>query len=326
MPRYSSFTRYGLLRYSAEPSEPEKVYKAMVQSYTDPKTGQASFDLSQGTDLEARIYATAMAIGAAREAVKTAVAEQNPATSLYKLADWESAFELIPGRADSINDRRGALAVRQKLARGARREAIEDGLRQILGDDFLAYRVLTTDEAESWPADPSSGPGVFGRMDLPPRRIRLTTPVTSATATVRYENWDTSQPEVRILKGDVLCVQPENLGLAEKVTVTAADGTGDARTLTATFAHAHDIDASATTGPAPFWWSTKRYVLIVVKAAAALDMTTRRKVDDFMRRAARTVTQWGIVSPASAGGSTIGPFTLGTSKLGVTTLGSLSIP
>lgn len=325
MPRYSAFTRYGLLRFSSAPSEAEKVYDAMVQSYTDPVTGRAALDLSHGTDLEARIYATSMAIGAAREAVKRAVAQQNPAASLDKLPDWEETFEVIPSRNDSIAERRAVLGTMAKLPRGARREAMEDGLRMILGDDFLAYRVLTTTEAETWPADPSTGPGVFSRVDLPPRRIRLTTPVTSATATVRYENWDTSQPEVLIGKGDVLCVQPENLGLAEKVTVTASEGVGDARTLTATFAHAHDVDASATTGPAPIWWSTKRYVLVVVKEAAALDMVTRRKVEAFMARAARTVTLWGIVSPATAGGSTIGPFKLGTSKLSVTTLGSLAV-
>ena len=81
----------------------------------------------------------------------------------------------------------------------------------------------------------------------------------------------------------------------------------------ATFTKAHDVGASVIAGNFPYWWSTARLSWIVVTAAAAKDPETRRKVDDYMRRAARGVSQWAIVSPTSqtAFAGTVGPTTVG---------------
>ena len=63
----------------------------------------------------------------------------------------------------------------------------------------------------------------------------------------------------------------------------------------ATFANAHDVGASVIAGNWPYWWSTQRFALIVVSSAAAVDPESRRKVDTFMSRVARGVSQWAIV-------------------------------
>lgn len=77
----------------------------------------------------------------------------------------------------------------------------------------------------------------------------------------------------------------------------------------ATFTKAHDVGAAMVAGNYPYWWSTQRLAYIVVTAAASIDPETRRKVNDFMTRAARGVSQWGIVqgTPTTPGVGTVGP-------------------
>jgi hypothetical protein len=327
MPILSAFTPCGLLACSGAPSEGEKIYKAAIQAYTDPISGRPLFDLSKGTDLEARIYATAMAIARARATVQRANNENNPAKAGQMLPSWEAVFRIAPSPTASISARRGAVTARALVARGSRYEAITDGLTQILGTNFLAYRPLAPWEATTWPANPATDAGNFARSDLPARVVRMLNPVvqTSTSATIPYENWNVEDPALDLVVGDMLCVQPENLGLSELVTVTATTKTATQRTFTALFAKAHDLGASATTGPAPIWWSTKRFALIIVKAAAAIDTALRQRVDDYMGRVARTVTQWAIVQPTSPGATTVGTFTLGLSPLGVVPIGTLNL-
>ena len=77
----------------------------------------------------------------------------------------------------------------------------------------------------------------------------------------------------------------------------------------ATFTKAHDVGAALVAGHFPYWWSTQRYAWIVVTAAAAIDAESRRKVNDFLTRAARGVSQWAIVQAATTTptGGTVGP-------------------
>lgn len=333
MPLLSAFTPFGMLAFSSSPSEGEKVYRSMRASYQDPRDGSQTVDMSPGTWQEAKLYATAMMIAAANVTLQRAGKNLRGETAYEMLTAHEDKFSIAPGPNDTAAQRQAILAARQKLARGPRREAITEALRAILGDSFLAYRPITTSEASVWPSSPGSGPGVWTLPTVPARVIRITDPITASSSgfsgsafakTVGYENWLPNEPDILLRVGDALAIQPENLGLAEKVTVTAVSETGASRTFTATFANGHDQNCSATTGPMPLWTSTKRFVLIVVKSTAALDKESVRRVDELMERASRGPTLWAIVQPTTPGASTIGPFTLGSSPLGAVTVAQVT--
>ena len=327
MPLYSAFTRYGMLAYSGAPSEAEKIYKSLVASFVDPRTGDAVIDTTPGTYHESKLYARAMAVASARATVQRAANQRNPLTATESMPHFERAYRLAPGPLDLIETRRAEAAHRLLAPRGNRWEAMTDELDRILGDSLLAVRPVRYVEATVWPTSPADGPGVFVLPEQPAKLIRLLEPITApgVPSTVSYENWDTSQVAIAVAAGDSLSVQPENQALAEKVTVTAVAGTGASRTLTAVFENAHDQNAAATTGPAPIWWSTVGHLFIVVEHAAALDSALVARVDELLTRIAKAGTTWSIVEPSSPSAETIGPFALGSSPLGLVPVGVLAI-
>jgi hypothetical protein len=148
---------------------------------------------------------------------------------------------------------------------------------------------------------------------------------TGFSQEVTYENWSRTQAEINLVRGDVMVVDPGNWGLAEKVTVIDSSGSGPTRTLTACFDEPHSANVYATTGTMPMWTSTKRHVLIVVTAAAAISVAMRAKINALLATVMRGPTTWDIVEPTSPGADTVGPFTLGESPLGAVPIGELSI-
>ncbi len=151
---------------------------------------------------------------------------------------------------------------------------------------------------------------------------------TRVPMTVSYENWNRNLAEQLVIPGDVLCVDPGNLGLVERVTVTAAAGEGDTRTLTAVFRKPHSVGVYATDGPVPLWSNSKRHVLVVVTAAAAVDTDLVRRVHELFRRIMRAPTTWAIVQPTTPGAGTVGPFTIGStagSPLGAVPVESITL-
>ncbi len=329
MPRFSCFTPFGQLAFSSAPSEAEKTYRAMVAGYTDPRDGRRTISMARGTHAEARVYATAMAIAAAVVTTKRAANNQRPESSYEMLLAHGDRFGVGPRANQMVKAYRDEVALAARYPRGSRHEFMIDGLSSILGSALLKYRITTHGEASKWPADPGAGPGVFSRPDVPPKLVRLLGPVTPDTfpspVSCPYENWDPGEPEILLSVGDVLCVEAEHLGQAEKVTVTSVTGAGGTRELTATFQKAHDQFCSATTGPTPLWFSTRRHIMIVVTAAAAADVELVRRVNAFMHRSVRSVTSWSIVQPVSPGASTMGPFTLNVSPLGSVPIGTVTI-
>ena len=326
MPLLSAFTPCGLLEFSSEPSEAEKAYDALSDGYRGPD-GRDAIDLTPGTHKEATIYATAMAIGAVRMTQRRAADQANPGTSYDLLRAHARRFRLPLSPKSSISDARDRVAARAELPGGARRQYIETQLRTFL-DGLIAYRVVSFGEVRRWPSNPAAGPGLFCPPDRIPKTIRFLEPIVPSMGTpitIPYENWTTADSEALLVAGDILGVQPENLGLAEKVTVLATSGTGTARTLTALFFKSHDLGASATTGPLPLWNTTKRHAFIIVDAATALDVEKRRAIDEFMERTARGTSTWAIVQPTSNGAASIGPFTLDSSPLGLVPLEQLDI-
>lgn len=318
MPRFSAFTPFGQFAFSGKLSMAETIYRAMKASQSE------AFDLSIGTHQEAKIYADARGMARAGMALVRAgnQAQFSKATDLLPLL--EADFDITPGARDDLNTRRVRGAAAERLSRGAALENIVASLRTILGTSFLAVRTLTPAESTVYPVAPYGDSRV--NAQLPSSQGRYVTLTDGVTNTgplgVGYTNLDPTQGEVKLLAGDVVMVQPENSGLSEKVTVTAAFGSGASRQFVATFARCHDIGAIVTTAPWPYQWSTKRYYLIVVAAAAAIDTNLRRLVDEFMARVVPATSQWAIVQPTSPGALTIGPFTLGSSPLGAVPLGT----
>ncbi len=327
MPRFSAFTRYGHLAFSGAPSAPERIYRSLRAAYFDPRSGVAAIDVTPGTYHEAKLYARAMALASAEASLKRAGNQGNPAKATEGLPHWERTYRLAPAPDATLDARRAEASARRKISRGNRWEAITDALEQILGDDLISVRAITVDEAATWPSSPGDGPGVYQRPEQPAKTIRLLEPVTTVAApsTVAYEPWDANDSGLVLNAGDQLCIQPEVLEQAEKVTVSAVDLASDPLLLTATFENAHDEGSFATTGDTPLWWSTTGHLLIVVTSEAALDVDTLARVDNELMRRTKAGTTWSIVEPSTPGAETVGPFTLGSSPLGAVTVGEIPI-
>jgi hypothetical protein len=78
----------------------------------------------------------------------------------------------------------------------------------------------------------------------------------------------------------------------------------------------------------PLWTNSKRHVLIVVKASAAIDAAIVRRIDDLFRRMMRGPTTWAIVQPTTPGAATTGPFAIGDtlgSPLGAVPVESITL-
>jgi hypothetical protein len=496
MSEYSIFNSYGQLEYSSDVPEAEKIYESMRASYTHPKTGLPIVDMTPGSYHESKIYARAMAIADANAATRRAGNQEDPLKATENLPIFETELRIAPKPTATLDQRRAAVAARRLRSRGNRREAIYDGLRQILGNALIAVRPIARSEATLWPTTPlnaSRGPGVFARPSQPAKLVRLLDPVTHTgfvtsdsysetnqdadaalqdtvgadlsaigqsflgndgallkcafylkktgaptgnavakvyahagtlgassiptgaplaisspvdvsslttlhvltdfsfvganqvilasgtpyvvvleysggsggnvvqagidlsapthggnlstfgtgawsplagadacfyvftTLGITYQNWDVTRADLQLAKGDVLCVQPENLGLAEKITVVAVEGSGPTRTMHATFSNAHDAGAAATTGATPIWWSNTGHLLVVVTAAAALNAELCGRVNELLTRIAKGGTTWSIVEPTTAGATTVGPYTLGVSPLGAVPIGTVQI-
>lgn len=497
MPVFSCFTGFGFLEFSGAPSECEKVYNTLVESYRDPKTGQMTIDTSVGTHQEAKIYGWACAIAAARVTLRRAQSELRSENSYELLESHERKFGMTPGPNDTVAQRRAALAAKQKLARGPRYEAIQEALRAIYGDLLVAYHPISIGQATALPPNPADwlAPGHFPRPDSVAKSIRILTAVartnaptnvcaeysesnitggtalsepsatvaaghsfsgdgkilskvslplrrigtpsgtahvkvyaadtsagfgnyvptgdalavslplnvaalttsyvlydfhftneqqvrlelgadyvvvleyaggdsgvaevlwghddtspagvgnwsantagvwasstardfcfrvlTGFTMTVRYENWNRGLSESRIVKGDVLAVDPGILGIAERIVVLDASVDGGVKSFTAAFSQPHTANTFATTGPTPIWTNTKRHVLVVVSSTAAVDPTMVHKTNDLFARVMRAPTTWAIVEETTPGAGTVGPFRIGStsgSPLGCATL------
>ena len=322
MPLFSCFSPFGQLEFSGDDSDAEKVYRSMVGAYTDPSNGAQAFDMTPGTHMEAHVYATAMAIADANAAVKRAGNQRRGATAYDMLPALEDKLGVTPGPTATISQRRAALVARTKLGRGARRESVEDALHTALGSRFVAYRPIAVSESTKWPAAPGTGPGVFRRLGTPLQAIRILEPVTTGATTVAYENIDTSAQEIRIEVGNVLCLDPSNLGLAERITITGSTGSGATREISFTAAKAHDEGCGAV-NQAPVWWSNKRHSWIIVDTLAnAADPEVRRIVAEVMGRLARGVSLWSV---AAKSGANIGGFQLDVTPLGTGPMSSFPI-
>lgn len=319
MPRFSAFTPFGMLAFSSKPSHAENIYRSLVDNLA------GAFDMSKGTHAEASAYARAMSLGRARYTLERAGNQSDPLKATEILPNLEQDYDVRPPLSAGLFERRTFLAAQYRLPRGGVYTNVRAALQTLLGTDFLAYRLLGDAEAVDYPTNPLTSVEVNAqRVEVPGRFLKLTQPmISTGLVWADYENLDTTAGDVLINDGDVVMVQPENSGLAERVTVTQVQGASSTRQFRAIFTKPHDVGAIVTTANWPYWWSTKRFALIVLKAASALSADKRRQVNELMAKLARGVSQWAIVQPSPPGATTVGPLTL-PAPLGTATLGPVS--
>lgn len=313
MPLFSAFTPFNMMKFSGAPSRGESIYRSMYSAKV------SAFDLTPGTYQEGKVYAQAMGIARGRYALERVQNQLDPFKCIEMLPALEKDWAVVPLESDTLLDRQSNVAAKMLLVRGARREAVEAGLRVILGSHYVMLRGVASAEVLS----SFSSNQNFSRVELPAKYIALTTPValTGAAYEVGYTTADPSATPVTIVKGDTVTLSPENIGLKEAVVVSSAR----AGYFSATFANAHDIGSFATTDNYVDWMSTQRMLYVVVDDYAARNAELVRRVNDFMSRACSGVTEWHIVEPTTPLAATMGPFTLNISPLGAVPVGAVNI-
>jgi hypothetical protein len=300
---------FGLLTFGAEPSRAEPHYRSMENSVRD------AWDVSEGTHVEASIYARSIALAAARATLRHALDQRRPMLAVEMLSALEDTFGVTPTPGESDDARRRDVAARKLIARGSAPAALAAALSTLLGNDFV--KVVTSPRA-TFPTSPGDV-GAWDDPAVPPRLFVLTSSVSS-TGPVTFSYASQLGDSARLHVGDRMAVQIENPLLAEAVTITAADEA--ASTATATFTHAHDLGASVRSH-APLWTSTQRHLVVIVSASAANDALTRARIDALMTRLVRATTTWSIAQ--ASGPTTLGPFTVGVSPIGSVPIGTVTI-
>lgn len=324
--RFSAFSPLGMLRLSGRESHAQRIYTSIV-------AGLASqFDTSPGSRYEAFAYAEAMRLARIQYAAEHAAAQAHPGDADVMLPVLERDRGIAPGPVASVNSRRAELATRFRTARVPTRYEVETALSEMLGDDFLAFVPTPIGSAALFPTSIETSPCNLVSASNVRRYIRLLGPVSllAGNVTVAYEPINTtgrSDDADEVEVGETLVVEPEILGITERVTVLAATsetvGGVTTRTLTAFFTKAHSTNCSATTMNFPCQRSTKRHSLVVLTPAAAVDPVLRRQVHSYLHRTMRGSSTWHIVQGAAG---TTGTFTIGSSIIGAETISPATYP
>ncbi len=315
MPKLSRWTPCGMLRFSSKPSLAETIEKSIARAQG------GNFSEEDESLMAAKRYATAMAIARAGLTLERAGNQAEPTKAYEMLPVLEGMYGITPGREATLPARRALLAARYKLSNGSRRENFETQLRAELGDDFVAYRTTTSAEAAQVPATPASGPGTFKAPTTRYKVIRFTQSIATGLGAPQWVTFesvsgDTAPPRAN----ETIVVDPGRLGQQEKVTVLAVNSGFTEVQLTLT--RPHEAGTLATFYGFPFWGSTKKHSLIVVKNGKTTP-ENRRKVNEIMGRIATGTSTWDLVEENSVAGST-GPTKVGEASLGMKPIGTIS--
>lgn len=281
---FSAFARFGNgFRFSGKKPAGQVIYETLSEGMG------TTYDLENGVRQRARLFAQAMCLSAAQYETERAGNNQNPLTANELLPALERDYQVVPRFDATKHERRQVLAARRIVTRGPRQEAVEDALRALLGDDFIAYEPVSTADAVTWPPSPGdvgvfAAPGTQGKL----LRIDANVSTTGVALSVPFVSLGgTDAP----MAGETYTVEPDSRSpRIEQITVASVSG----GSLVATFTKSHPIGAIAVR-PLPLWISSKRRNRIVVSPAAANDPETRRKINEQMKRQLRGVSQWWIV-------------------------------
>ena len=315
MPLLSAFTPLGQLTLSSDPSHAERFYDVLIAGLGE------NYNVDVGSRAEATCYARALRLGHIRYLLEHAGKQIDPSCLDEMLADREHEYGIVPGPNASMPARRGTVAARKLLPRGARREAVEDALRSLLGAAFVAYRTTHPSEIVNWPVGLGDQPQNLVLPTVPRKTARTVNPIMIGLGSAQSVNCAGVDPrDNAFVVGDVVTVEPEILGITEVVTVIDANQDG----FTAVFNNPHSPGCLVTTAPYPLWTGSQRASLIIVKPTYAIDPETRRKVDELMQRIARGVSTWCVVQETTP--TQAGPFLIGHSPIGATPFVLVSTP
>lgn len=308
---FSAFDSFGFLRFSSEPSQAAKAYQQLKSSYGTAFLGPVG---------EAKVYASAMAIGSAQCEQDRAAGQFRADRLMEMLQGTEAEYGIVPAPDANLKTRRLGVAAAQRLRNGARADAMEDGLRDILGSAFVAYYVndAVANPLSSLPLNPTVS-GTYKPTTTPIQVVTIQ-PVVMPNAspqTVAYSHFCGENTPLK--SGDSLAVDPGINGICEAVTLLSATAT----TFSAVFTKPHDAGTIATTSPFENWSNFQRSALIAVTAATLTNNELMRKTKRFMNKWSRIVGVWAIIADDGDGAGS-GPFKVGQGMIGHTPIGTVS--
>jgi hypothetical protein len=306
--KFSAFSRFGHYRFTSKPPRGETIFRAMRES-NGGVFGAEAFD----GPLAGRWFAWAMGIARARSTLERAKNQADPLKVYDLLTTQERHYGLAPLPAESLKQRREALAGRYQVFLGPTRGIVEDALRTALGDDFVAWVTREASEDDVFPEQPWLTDGIF-ETQLPRwTTIRLTQSVAQLgvplTRTYQYVAGDTAP-----LAADTkLVVAPGQFGQQELITLSAVTPA----TITATFVRPHEANTECYLRSWPWWFSNSKHSLVVVGNGRARDRNVLRLVHDTLGRLLGGTSTWDVVEENSTPG-TAGPFIANQGEPGIT--------
>ena len=316
------------------PSHGEQIYNSLVSSLG------GNYAVAPGSRQDAWCYALAMGAARAWYAMERGGNQAWAAHIGELLAVKEAEYGIIPGPNDTIAERHAVLAARMLAPVAGTYGNIVAALTALLGDDFIEYRPTDKADAVMWPTTCGAQPMNLQLETVPRHLLELIDPPTiglGGPCEVEYRLLDpeplfdatTSRFSSPVEVGEVLVLEPANLTLSERVTVTAVRRTDPENPFltqfffTAIITKPHHPGDLATSMPWPLWVSDQANSLIIVTEAAALDPEKRRKVHDLMGRMAKGVSTWSITAAPNEFTLTSGPWRAGDGRMDVTTIGAL---
>lgn len=312
--QFSAFASFGGggFAFSSAPPLARRIYDALWANLG------ASY--ARGGYTDARVYATAMALGRLLAAQGRLDAQISPTTALELLAAREREHGLIVPATATIASRREALAAQMRLPLGCSTPNLLQAVIDLLGAGFVEFRHTDALSAVTYP-DPPGAPGNFCDPRTTKRLFRLraniTAPAELNTALVPWsvEAVDgTAVPLAELPQpGEYAVVEPENSALRERVLVAKVDVSAGVARIYGALTKPHHQHARVLAGVWPLWTSTRRHTTVRVTTGVTDDGVARRRLEELLAKLFRAVSTWSLIDND-------GPFLLSSSRLGVTPL------
>lgn len=312
--QFSAFAPFGMFRFTSDDSPAEVIYDSLTKNQGDA--------FADNWDGEQSIinYATAMCLAAAQSQQFRAANADNPEYATETLPDIERDYLIVPRYRASDAERRADLLAAKALHHGARRDSMEDGLRTIMGDEFVAVYVrdVPTRSGADLPGtfpgtiDPDQGQGHFVPDSYPIQVIELleSVPTLGVPLLMPFEIVFGSTAEPKI--GSTYCVDVGFTGKTEEVTIDGISGTH----LIITFQNSHESGARMTSAPVPYQTSIRKHWAIAVTASALADGVLMKRAHAFVEKAIGGTAIWDFV--LDNGDGTSGPFEIDSGIIGQT--------
>ena len=313
MSHFGAYAPFGLLTFGEEETDAGTIYRTMIGAQSE------AFAITGDSHVECTALARSLMLASVRALLNHANGQHHPLTTVDMLADVEGMYGIIPIYSQSEEDRRHILAARELISQGPKRTSLNTIFQKLLGSAFVSVRAIDQSETVITPSTPGTV-GAWADPSRPSKVFELTNGIAYTGTDIEfvYQHRGTDDG-TRLVANDSVCLQLENDGLAENVTITSVSDADGVLTATAgTVLNSHDYGASVTTY-APIISSNQRSLIFVLTPSAARDAQNRRDVEDILQRTLRGITTWSIIE--STAPTLAGPWILGTSRIGITPLG-----